>query len=151
MPDRLQSLIGTWETEGQQYAGPMGPAAKVKAVETYEWLTGKTFLVHRFEGQVGDSPAASIEVIGPKNGDGSLPVHAYYDSGVASEWTLKERGPTTWVITGSRPIAGRDTPVRCTIIDGGDTMTGRWEYATEGGEWQVSWDIKSRRRGASPP
>jgi hypothetical protein len=127
----------------------MGPAARVKAVETYEWLTGKAFIVHRFEGRVGDAPAASIEVIGPVTEGASFPVRAFYDSGIASEWQLKARGTTTWVVTRTWPIAGRDAQVRCTIIDGGDEMTARWEYAINGGDWQVSWDIKSRRRDAS--
>jgi hypothetical protein len=146
---RLQTFIGTWETEGQQYAGPFGPAGKVKATETYEWLTGGSFMVHRFEGSVADHPAASIEVIGPASNGKSVPVHAFYDSGVASEWKLEERGSTTWLLTGTWPIAGREAKVRCTLIDGGDTMTGRWEYVTEGGDWQASWDVKSVRKAPS--
>ena len=147
MPSRLQNFIGTWETEGQQYAGPYGPAGKVKALETYEWLTGRAFIVHRFEGHVAEEPAASIEVIGPAGNGKTVPVRAFYDRGVASDWTLEERGPTTWILNGSWPMAGREAKARCTLIDGGDTLTARWEYATEGGEWQVSWDVKSVRKG----
>ena len=145
MPKRLQSFVGTWETEGQQYESPLGPAAKVKARETYEWMTGRAFLVHRFEGRVGDKPAACIDVIGSESA-GAYPVHTFYDNGFVGEWRLQERGPS-WILTGSWPVGGKDLKVRCTLIDnGGDTLTSRWEYAEDGGDdWKPSWDVKSVR------
>jgi hypothetical protein len=142
--NRLQSFVGTWETEGQQYESPLGPAAKVKALETYEWLTGRAFLVHRFEGHVGDKPTACLEVIAAEAG-ASHPVHTYYDNGFVAEWQLQERGPS-WILNGHRPVGGKELKVRCTIIDGGDTMTGRWEYAEDGDNWKPSWDVKSTRQ-----
>ena len=36
----LEPLVGKWHTEGQQYEGPLGPAAPFVAVETFEWLDG---------------------------------------------------------------------------------------------------------------
>jgi hypothetical protein len=59
----LHVFVGTWTAEGQQYEGPIGPAASISALETYDWLTGEAFLVHRFEGRVGDGEAACIEII----------------------------------------------------------------------------------------
>jgi hypothetical protein len=119
----------------------------VKAVETYEWLTGRGFLVHRFEGRIGDEPTASIELIGTTTGDDKgFPVHTFYGNGVAGTWRLQERGPMTWVLTGTQPVAGKDAKVRCTIIDAGDTLTGRWEYTMNGSDWQPSWDVKSVRK-----
>jgi hypothetical protein len=36
----LDVLIGRWNTEGKIKAGASGPAAELKATDTYEWLTG---------------------------------------------------------------------------------------------------------------
>ena len=44
---RLDVFVGKWNMQGQQYDGVIGPAAKITAVETYEWLTGGFFLVSR--------------------------------------------------------------------------------------------------------
>src|SRR5262245_2356547 len=103
VPKRLQSFVGTWETEGQQYESPLGPAAKVKALETYGWLTGRAFLVHRFEGHVGDKPAARLELIGAAEAGTSFPVHTFYDNGFVGEWQLQERGPS-WILHGHWPV-----------------------------------------------
>lgn len=56
-------FVGKWNLEGRQLEGIVGPAAKVAAVQTYEWLTGGFFLIHRFEGRVGNGEAACIEII----------------------------------------------------------------------------------------
>src|SRR5688500_6115 len=52
--ERLDAFIGKWHMEGQQLAGPAGPAASISALQTYEWLDGGQFLIHRFDGHVGD-------------------------------------------------------------------------------------------------
>ena len=48
---RLNVFVGTWHTEGQQCEGPIGPAANIRAVETYEWLPGEFFLVNASRGE----------------------------------------------------------------------------------------------------
>lgn len=73
---RLDVFVGKWNMEGQQYDGPVGPAAKITAVDTYEWLTGGFFLVHRCEGRVGDSEAACIEIISHDVSSQSYPTHS---------------------------------------------------------------------------
>src|SRR5450432_4171904 len=50
--EHLNVFAGKWLTNGQQHQGAVGPAAKITAVETYEWLPGERFLIHRFEGLV---------------------------------------------------------------------------------------------------
>ena len=41
---RLNVFLGQWNMEGQQLKGLFGPAAKITAVQTYEWLAGKFFM-----------------------------------------------------------------------------------------------------------
>ena len=143
---RLNVFVGKWNTEGQQHEGPVGPAAKITAVETFEWLTGEFFLVHRFQGRVGDHEAACIEIIGHDNASQSYPVHSFYNNGVANEWQYRERNGT-WTLTGDWQMKGESTRVRCTIVfsDGGNTMTGKWEMASEGPGWQPFWDVKATK------
>ena len=61
---RLSVWIGKWNTKGQQHAGPVGPAAKIVATDTFEWAKGEFFMVHRFDGKVGDDDASCIEITG---------------------------------------------------------------------------------------
>ena len=148
MDNRLDTFIGTWKTEGQQYASPMGPPGRVDALESYEWLTGHSFVVHRFEGHVGGEPAASIEIIDAGSATKSYPVHTYYSNGLARDWRLQERGPTGWLLTGTWTMGEKEAHVRCTIIESDGVLTERWEYASDGVDWKPSWDVKSVRTKA---
>lgn len=86
---RLDIFLGNWNMEGQQYEGLIGPAAKINAMETYEWLTGRFFLIHRFEGRVGDAEAACIEIIGHDASSQSYPTHSFYNNGITKEWQAR--------------------------------------------------------------
>ena len=143
---RLDVFLGKWNMEGQQYDGPAGPAAKITAVETYEWLTGGFFLVHRFEGRVGDSEAACIEIIGHDASRQNYPTHSFYSNGTTSEWHTREHDGI-WTLTGHWPMAGRSVRVRCTTVfsDSGNTMTGKWEHSSAGSEWQTFWEVKATK------
>jgi Protein of unknown function (DUF1579) len=61
---RLHLFVGTWNTEGETHASADAPAVKVAFVDTYEWVPGKFFLVHRANGQMGNEELNTIEFIG---------------------------------------------------------------------------------------
>jgi|SRR5215218_198119 len=54
---RLDFLVGTWNIEGETSPEFAGPAMKSTSTETFEWLHGGFFLVHRWDAVFGD-PAA---------------------------------------------------------------------------------------------
>lgn len=142
----LNAFAGKWLTSGQQHASPVGPAARITAVETYEWLPGEQFLVHRFDGRVGDAPAVCLEVIGRDAAAEDYPVHSYYNTGVRNEWRLHERDGA-WLMTGQWDIGGHPTDVRCTLVfsEDGDAMAGKWEYADAAHAWHAFWEVDARR------
>ncbi len=143
---RLNVFVGTWHTEGQQCESPVGPASEIRAVETYEWLPGEFFLVHRFEGQVGDSAAACIEIIGYDAQSQSYPTHTFYNYGLAHEWQSHERDGT-WTLAGNWPMQGKSVIVRCTTAfsDAGNTMKSKWEQSSDGSSWETFWDVKASK------
>jgi hypothetical protein len=142
----LDALVGTWRMEGEQLAGPFGPAAKVSAREKYEWLPGGRFLIHRFDGRVGDAEAACIEIISYDAGRGAFPRVTYYSDGAVREWDSREEDGT-WTLTQAGG-AGQDAPkVRCTLAlrDGDTAMTGNWEYSNDGETWRTFWDVRATK------
>jgi hypothetical protein len=143
---RLNVFVGKWKMEGEQYDSPFGPAAKITAVQTYEWLTGGYFLVHRFEGRVGDSKAACIEIIGHDASSQSYLTHTFYQNGITNEWQARERD-RIWTFTGDWQMAGKSVKVRFTAVfsDAGNTMTGKWEHSSDGSKWQTFWDVKATK------
>jgi hypothetical protein len=145
-PPRLGAFVGTWNTEGRQHEGPFGPAAKVSALESYEWLTGNLFLVHRFEGRVGDTVAACIEILGQDAQGEGFSVQTFDSSGIRRQWDLRE-GDGTWTMTGDSPVDNLPMKVRLTTVfsDGGKTMSGTWEHSRDGSDWQTFWDVTATK------
>ena len=145
---RMEPFIGTWLLEGEQLDTEIGPASPVEALETFEWLTGGHFVVHRFEGRVGEEPAACIEVIGYDAARGEHPARTFYNDGRTADWRLRETGDT-WTLTGEWSGPSGPMTVRCTtnFADGGCARTSKWEYAKPGGEWTTFWDVRATKSG----
>src|SRR6188474_2494857 len=61
---RLDEFVGTWTSEGLTAAGPSGPAEKMAHEHTYEWLPGRFFLLHRWDGLISERESRGIEIIG---------------------------------------------------------------------------------------
>jgi hypothetical protein len=143
--ERLEVFLGRWKTEGQAYEGPFGPAARITAVETYEWLPGRQFLVHRLEGRLGDNDMACIEVTGYEASSGSYSVRSFYNDGTHLFWQARESGGT-WTFTGDGKSEGKSLKMRCTtVFNAGDTITGRFEYSRDGSSWHPFWETTLTR------
>jgi Protein of unknown function (DUF1579) len=67
---RLDIFVGKWHTEGlsygagQSYENPHDSSVRWSGEESYQWLPGRFFLVHHFNGQIGDAPMNGMEIIG---------------------------------------------------------------------------------------
>ncbi len=144
--ERLDAFVGKWHMEGQQLAGAAGPAAPVSAVQTYEWMPGKQFLIHRFEGHVGDSDASCVEVIGFDTERRCFRAHTFYNNGQMNVWDIEARADD-WRVVGDWTSGDRQRKVRCTIAfsDDGRTMRSRWEHSQDGISWLTFWDVSARK------
>jgi hypothetical protein len=144
---RLDVFVGRWNKEGRALDSPFGRAANVSAVETYEWLPGGFFLVHRLDGRLGDDPIACIEIIGYDAATGSYPVHSFYDNGTTNVWQSNERDGT-WTLTGDWKTGSGSFKILCkTVFDeAGEAMTATWEYSRDGSTWSLFWDTTLTRR-----
>lgn len=144
--ERLDAFVGKWHMEGQQLSGPAGPAAPISAIQTYEWLPGGQFLVHRFEGHVGNAPAACIEVIGFEPERRCYRAHTFYNNGQTNVWDIEHRDGQ-WRTLGDFNASGRQMKVRCTttFADDGKTMNGTWEHSSDGSSWQAFWKVSARK------
>lgn len=143
---RLDRFVGTWNMEGRQYDGPFGPAAKISAVETYEWLIGGFFLVHRLGGRLDSAEIACVEIIGYDDSTQSYTRYSFYSNGKTNQWQERE-GDGTWTLVGYSQIQGGTLKVRCTTVfqDSGTQMTGKWEYSSDGSNWQTFWDVTATK------
>ena len=126
---RLQRFVGRWRTEGEILGGPPGASARLQATDSYEWLPGGYFLLHRVEGRLGDEPVQTLEVIGYDAERHTYFSHAFDDRGNARTYTAGLSDDGTWSIVGS---SERFTG---SFSADGTALVGTWERLADGGEW----------------
>lgn len=142
---RLSVFLGEWRVEGAQHESPVGTAASVTARESFEWLQGEKFLIHRFDGRVGELPAACVEIISAPRRGGHA-VRTFYNNGVENVWQLREESGL-WTLAGDWSVNGTPATVRCLTTFSADLQqrTCRWEYSTDQRTWQTFWDLVATR------
>jgi hypothetical protein len=140
---RLDVFLGKWNKEGKAYESPFGPEAGITARETYEWLPGGVFLVHRLEGRVGNQEIACIEIIEYEAASHGYTVRSFYNNGTSNIWQCRE-SDGRWITEGDWEIEGESLKVRCfaQFNPAGTAMTGKWEYSLDGASWQLFWDTR---------
>lgn len=141
---RLEVFIGSWRTEGATIAQDEAPAMPVRSSDIYEWLPGGHFVVHRWDGQVGDAEVHGLEVIGVDSQSGAYRTQFFDNDGNSGSEELSVRDRTwTWL---GRKVMGAAWH-RCTSVlsHDGKTMTARHERSADGQTWTPWMDVTLRR------
>ena len=132
---RLELFVGTWNIEGETHASANAPAVKVTGVDTYEWMAGKFFLVHRADGHMGNEELNTLEFIGYDASSQMYTCHSFDNRGNSDLFQANLRDHT-WTIEGK---SSRFTGV---FANTGNTLTGQWEQSSDGVNWLPWMDIK---------
>lgn len=77
----LEPFVGAWETTGQVLNAPSGPPAGFTATDTYEWVAGGQFLLHRFDANMPNGTVTGIEIIGYSQETHSYLMYSFDNSG----------------------------------------------------------------------
>jgi VCBS repeat-containing protein len=136
--ERLNAFVGTWKTEGETRASPLGPAARITAVDTYEWFPGGFFLVHHVDARVGDEEIKVIEIIGHDASNGRYFTRSFDSQGNAGTYEVSVRDGR-WTFTGKSERA------TVQVSADGKTMTANWERSEDGSTWLPWMDVKLTR------
>lgn len=149
--EALAALTGKWHTEGRQLEGPLGPASAFVAVETFEWLEGGHFLIHRVEGKVGGRLASCIEIFG-KNERGQLFAQTFYNDGNSNSWRIQAT-PHEVILSGTWSKgsgAGLELRYTARVIEEGNTLEGKWEQSRDGKAWSVFMETRATKAQPLP-
>jgi len=134
----LDVFVGKWHTEGVIAGSPSGPAARLKAVDTYEWLPGGFFLIHHVDGHMGEDPVKAIEMIGYDASSRLYTTQSYDNQGNVNAYQANLQG-REWT------ISGRTERFTGAFSEDGNSLTGKWELSDGGGNWAHWMDIKLTR------
>jgi hypothetical protein len=126
---RLEPFVGRWRTRGHVLEGN----AEIVGTDSYEWLPGGHFLLHRVDVRIGGERVEALEVIGWDMERGEYFMHAYDSHGVHGTHRASVRDGT-WTFEGD------DERFTGSFGERSTTLSGRWERR-EGGEWIPWMDI----------
>ena len=140
---RLAAFVGTWRAEGRSFAhgqqpqDPRASAVPWTSEESYEWLPGEHFLLHRWEAEVGGFAFRGVEILGYDAGQDRYFTSLFDNSGHRVEYAAKVDGPL-WTFAEATSRAS----VR---FDGDDRMELKWEWRPHGADWLPLCDRVARR------
>ncbi|TDE36493.1 DUF1579 family protein [Actinomadura sp. 6K520] len=136
---RLDPLVGSWRTAGRTVSGP---AVEISGTDTYEWMTGGAFLLHRADVRMGDEELEVIEMIGPYDPvTGTWPMRSF-DSRGAFGTMHATVDDDVWTFASATE--------RATLTVTGSTMAARWERAENGSDWTDWMDMTFTRIPPTP-
>ena len=131
---RLAPFVGRSKTAGQVLASDSGPGFPFAGTDTYEWVPGGFFLLHRVDVDMGGERVQALEIIGWDAERGTYPMRSFDSQGNTGEMQAAVRDGT-WTFQGD---AERFTGA---FSDGGATLSGRWERR-EGERWLPWMDVR---------
>lgn len=141
----LTPLVGEWSV---QALAPWAPS-DLHGRTVFEWMTGGTFLLQRWEVPVDEAPDG-LALIGPDPERSGGYLQHYFDSrGVArvyemsfddGVWTLSRTEADFSPLDFAQRFSG-------TLTDDARTIRARWELAHDGSTWEHDFDLVYTRVG----
>lgn len=141
---RLDVFVGTWHTQGTSFADgqlPEDPRASGVAWtsdETYEWLPGGFFLLHRWNALAGSRVFEGTEILGYDVAEGAYFTRFFDNAGFHPEY----------VATVTDNVWRFDEPstrAKITVHDDGQRMQHVWEWKNNGSDWLPLCEREARR------
>ncbi|HEY3406254.1 MAG TPA: DUF1579 family protein [Ohtaekwangia sp.] len=126
---KLAFLIGKWDTRGTI---TKDASILIKGTDTYEWISGNCFILHRVDVLMGDEGTEVTEIIGYDQGRGQYFLTSYDNTGavVTMQATLDDSGVLK---------LGNDQ-MRATLHRGDDgNLNAKWELFED--TWQPWMEI----------
>ena len=126
---RLEVFIGDWHAEGTSYgdrqdaADPRAAGVPWTSDESYEWLPGNLFVLHRWEALAGEFKGA--EIMGYDEAEGGYFTRMFDNAGHHPDYRASVDGDV-WSFTEAQ------TRATVTVQDGGGKMTFHWEWKKGG-------------------
>lgn len=133
---KLAGLVGTWTSEGEATANPLGPAEKWSAKITSEWFSGNFAVVRHAEGKgsvSGESRALDVITY-----DATAKTYTWYAIG-STGWTglsKSEISGDILIVISDVQVKGKTYKNRGTLKGlGSDRLTFVAEYSVDGKAW----------------
>ncbi|QVQ49999.1 hypothetical protein J4H86_13530 [Spiractinospora alimapuensis] len=148
--DRLEPLVGRWSIETVLPEGQEPSGQEPAAWTTFEWLSGRFFLVQRWAVDLPEAPDG-IAVIGIEPTSiggpftGPLFTQRYFDSRGVHRVYAMTLDDGLWRLWRDSP--GFAQRFRGEFSADGDSIEGAWDKSADGVTWQRDLTLRYRRVG----
>jgi len=130
----LDAFVGKWRTTGNMVAGEGQRDHKIIGADTYEWLPGGFFMMHKVDVSIGAERVQTTEIIGYDDSTNNYMMH-FFDNKGQSGLTYASIRDGIWTFASdTMKFTGR-------FSDDGRVMSGVWQQAREG-SWEFLMNIK---------
>jgi hypothetical protein len=135
---QLKKFVGRWITRGLIGITDDSPEMTVQGTDTYEWLPGEFFLLHRVDVLMGGEKNQTVEIIGHDNTENAC-LMRYYDNTGNSGVMTATCHDGVWNFTGEN--------LRFTGGFKRNDMefSGVWEKSVDGHRWTHFMEIRLSR------
>lgn len=135
---QLNKFAGKWNTEGLMISTGKKPGIEIKGTDTYEWLPGGFFLLHKVDVLMGDDRNQTLEIIGFDDVHNHYTMQ-YYDYKGNSGFM------TATVVDGLWTFTGGNLRFKGRFNNQEDEFTGTWEQSADRENWTHLMDIKLKK------
>lgn len=133
--NHLDKFVGKWNTEGLVLPTATSAGIEVKGTDTYEWLPGGFFLLHKVDVNIGDDKVQTFEVIGLDRGANHYTMQHYDNKGNSGSMTAT-LADALWIFKGESLLFKGGFSEEDTVF------SGVWEQLNKEKVWTPYMNIK---------
>lgn len=131
----LAKFVGTWNTTGRVLATKTSAEIIISGTDTYEWLPGKFFLLHKAAVWMGNDKSETFEIIGADRNKQLFTMQYYDNKGNSGSMTAT-------YVDGVWTYLGDTLQFNGCFKNNDKEFSGIWKQSTDGESWTHIMDIK---------
>ncbi|MES2762274.1 MAG: DUF1579 family protein [Bacteroidota bacterium] len=126
---KLNFLIGKWHTQGEVLKGTSVSSQIIRGMDTYEWISGGSFILHRVDVFMGNEKTEAVEIIGYDENRRSYFMTSFDNKGASITMyaVLEKPGVLKFGDNKMRSVL--------TAHKDGHSMSAKWELSETGKTW----------------
>src|SRR6187549_972149 len=127
---KLSFLIGRWHTIGEVLQNIPNAPKVIRGMDTYEWISGGFFILHRVDVFIGNERTEGIEIIGYDKNQKSYFMKSFDNQGEATSMYAVLEKP------GVLKLGDKKMQATLTANKSGNTMIAEWKLSENGKTWK---------------
>jgi len=133
---KLNFLIGKWHTQGEILQGASNSSKDIRGMDTFEWVSGGFFILHRVDVFMGNERTEAIEIIGYDPGRKSYFMKSFDNQGASIIMYA--------VLEKSGVLKFGDDKMKSVLTcnKNGNSMSANWELSENGKTWKPWMNIQ---------